>query len=207
MAELVQLTRDAGVGVITDANGNGAIDLADLADVNLDGIIDNSDSFADDRNPTTYDNELLDAHFITGDGRGNENIGLTAVHFIFHAEHNRQVEEMKSTIMSTGDANFIAQWQLADGSWNGERLFQAARAATEMQYQHLVFEEFARKIQPQVNIFAGFESDLDPAIVAEFAHTVYRFGHSMLTASIQTSTSSMPIPCILPKMVAGISSD
>ncbi len=26
-----------------------------------------------------YDNELLDSHFITGDGRGNENIGLTAV--------------------------------------------------------------------------------------------------------------------------------
>ena len=30
-----------------------------------------------------YDNELLDAHFIAGDGRVNENIGLTAVHEIF----------------------------------------------------------------------------------------------------------------------------
>ena len=27
--------------------------------------------------PGTYDDELLDAHFITGDGRGNENIALT----------------------------------------------------------------------------------------------------------------------------------
>ncbi len=36
----------------------------------------------------TYDNELLDRHFITGDGRGNENIGLTAVHAVFHSEHN-----------------------------------------------------------------------------------------------------------------------
>lgn len=33
----------------------------------------------------TYDNELLDRHFITGDGRGNENIGLTAVHAVFTA--------------------------------------------------------------------------------------------------------------------------
>src|SRR5690606_25185673 len=30
-----------------------------------------------------YDDELLDAHFITGDGRGNENIGLTTIHHIF----------------------------------------------------------------------------------------------------------------------------
>ena len=33
--------------------------------------------------------------------------------------------------------------------WDGERLFQAAKFGTEMQYQHLVFEEFARKVQPQ----------------------------------------------------------
>ncbi len=47
----------------------------------------------------TYDNELLDRHFITGDGRGNENIGLTTVHHIFHQEHNRQVEQQKLTIL------------------------------------------------------------------------------------------------------------
>ena len=42
-----------------------------------------------------YDNELLDAHYIAGDGRANENIGLTAVHSIFHSEHNRLVEQTK----------------------------------------------------------------------------------------------------------------
>ena len=30
----------------------------------------------------------------------------------------------------------------------------------------------------------GFDATIDPAIVAEFAHTVYRFGHSMLTETI-----------------------
>ncbi len=133
---------------------------------------------------TTYDNELLDAHFATGDGRGNENIGLTSVHHVFHSEHNRLVDQFQQTILATGDAAFIAQWQLPDGSWNGERIFQAARFGTEMQYQHLVFEEFARKVQPEVNIFAGYDSTIDPAIFAEFAHTVYRFGHSMLTETI-----------------------
>ncbi len=45
-----------------------------------------------------YDNELLNEHFITGDGRGNENIGLSTVHFIFHAEHNSRIPEIKALI-------------------------------------------------------------------------------------------------------------
>jgi Ca2+-binding RTX toxin-like protein len=72
--------------------------------------------------------------------------------------------------------------------WNGERLFQVAKFGTEMQYQHLVFEEFARTIQPNIDLFFAptqvYDVDLDPAIVAEFAHTVYRFGHSMLTETV-----------------------
>ncbi len=70
-------------------------------------------------------------------------------------------------------------------AWDGERLFQAARFATEMQYQHLVFEEFARRIQPAVDPFIFNNTpETNPAIVAEFAHTVYRFGHSMLTGTV-----------------------
>lgn len=147
-----------------------------------------------------YDNELLDAHFVAGDGRVNENIGLTAVHHVFHAEHNRMVEHNKDVILSTaagGDLDFLNEWLLEDVAalpadvgtlvWDGERLFQSAKFTTEMQYQHLVFEEFARKIQPQINPFVvpdGFDVTIDPSIVAEFAHVVYRFGHSMLTESI-----------------------
>ncbi|WPC06764.1 peroxidase family protein [Pseudomonas benzenivorans] len=159
-----------------------------------------SDSAVGLSEPGTYDNELLDAHFITGDGRVNENIGLTAVHHVFHSEHNRLVELTKEVAVEAavaGDLAFLNQWLLtpvaavpADLStlvWNGERLFQAAKFGTEMQYQHLVFEEFARKVQPQVDEFLapdGFDVTIDPSIVAEFAHTVYRFGHSMLTETV-----------------------
>ena len=62
----------------------------------------------------TYDNELLDSHYITGDGRGNENVGLTAVHTIFHSEHNRLVEANKATILQSGDLAFINEWLLVD---------------------------------------------------------------------------------------------
>src|SRR5215475_745538 len=155
----------------------------------------------DDHLTGTYDDELLAEHFMAGDGRVNENIGLTAVHHVFHAEHNRLVDHTKDVVLataSTGDVSFLNEWLLtpvpavpADLStlvWDGERLFQAARFGTEMQYQHLVFEEFARKIQPNIDPFFAttqvYDSDINPAIVAEFAHTVYRFGHSMLLDQI-----------------------
>src|SRR4029450_11737336 len=62
--------------------------------------------------PGTYDNELLDAHYMAGDGRVNENIGLTAVHQIFHSEHNRLVDHVKDVILQSGDVAFLNQWLL-----------------------------------------------------------------------------------------------
>jgi Ca2+-binding RTX toxin-like protein len=164
-----------------DTDGNGVIDGAELA-----------------AQAGRYDGELLDRHFITGDGRGNENIGLSAVHHIFHQEHNRQVEQQKMTILSSGNLDFINEWLLTDIpeggpiptsaaglNWDGERLFQAGRFATEMQYQHLVFEEFARKVQPDIDPFVfNNVTEINPAVFAEFANTVYRFGHSMLTDTV-----------------------
>ncbi|WP_051294544.1 peroxidase family protein [Gemmobacter nectariphilus] len=144
----------------------------------------------------TYDNELLDRHYIVGDGRGNENIALTAVHTIFHGEHNRQVEAIKAQLLDAGDVDFLNEWlavpvsgipaDLSDLQWNGERLFQAARFSTEMVYQHLVFEEFVRAIAPQIDPFVFSNTvELDGAIFEEFAQVVYRFGHSMLNETVQ----------------------
>jgi hypothetical protein len=184
-----------------DADGDGFAN----SDFDKNGVVSAAELVADDKNEGTYDDEMLNAHFVTGDGRGNENIALTAVHSIFHSEHNRLVEVNKATILESGDLAFINEWLSVDiasldviataeqkaalladvAAWDGERLFQAARFGTEMQYQHLVFEEFARRVQPMVDPFIFNSSvDLDPAIVAEFAHTVYRFGHSMLTGTV-----------------------
>ncbi len=192
-------------GDLVDADGSGMIDIGDLADVNLDGVINDADLVADDRNPLTYDSEMLDSHFLTGDGRGNENIALTAVHSVFHAEHNRLAEANKQTILDSGDLDFLNEWLAAPVTefpadqtaidaliWNGNRLFQAARFVTEMQYQHLVFEEFARTIAPGIDLFPGStDAQVDPDIIAEFAHAVYRFGHSMLTDTVNRLDSNL----------------
>ncbi|MCE7914935.1 MAG: heme peroxidase [Nitrosomonas sp. PRO4] len=189
----------AGGGVAVPANAirTGHAFLDDIAHTaaprDLNGVMKQADADAGigltGSSALFYDDELLDRHFITGDGRGNENIGLTTVHTVFHAEHNRTVDFIKDLITDSGDPAFIAQWHTPngtpDGQWDGERLFQAARFATEMQYQHLVFEEFARKVQPNVDVFIGYNSTINPAIMAEFAHVVYRFGHSMLTETVE----------------------
>ena len=154
--------------------------------------------------PGTYDNELLDRHFATGDGRGNENIGLTAIHSVFHSEHNRLVADYQQTILDSGDLNLINEWlavpvtavptgaAIASLVWNGERLFQAGRFVTEMQYQHMVFEEFARAVQPSIDPFVfSHSADINPAIMEEFANVVYRFGHSMLRDNVARLDSDL----------------
>lgn len=179
-------------------------DIAHTAAPKAGLVADDDDAIGGVQAPGTYDDELLDRHFITGDGRGNENIGLTAVHAVFHDEHNRLIEQYKTTILESGDIDLINEWLMpshqitelpADTStlvWNGEYLFQAGRFTTEMQYQHLVFEEFARTVQPAVDPFVFSNSaDINPAIFAEFAHVVYRFGHSMLTETVARTDIDM----------------
>jgi Ca2+-binding RTX toxin-like protein len=145
--------------------------------------------------PGTYDDEMLDAHFTCGDPRCNENIALTSIHHVFFSEHNRLVAQIEDVLThDTTGATSLADWQLPDGagagpdSWNGERIFQAARFVNEMEYQHVVFEEFARKVAPGIKEFTGYNPDVNPAINDEFAQAVYRFGHSMLDEDVARTT-------------------
>jgi len=165
-----------------------------------------------------YDDELLNSHFICGDGRCNENIALSTVHQIFHSEHNRLVDDEQNTLNQPGNEGLKADYLATNCPspdctthdplpalqtfTNGERMFQAARFVTEMEYQHLVFEEFARKIQPAVRPFHVYNADINSAIPAEYAHAIYRFGHSMLNdevarqqrdASNNLTDSSVPL--------------
>ncbi|MCS6622530.1 hypothetical protein N0B44_06390, partial [Roseibacterium beibuensis] len=213
---------NGGLGIsIVGAIDTGHPFLADIAHTAVPGGLEDGDITVGLDNgglstDGTYDNELLDAHFMAGDGRANENVGLTAVHHVFHSEHNRLVDHTKAVVLADAQAMlddgasqaeavaFLNEWLIDDVAvvpatdaglvWDGERVFQAAKFGTEMQYQHLVFEEFARKIQPAINTFLvpdGYDVSIDPSIVAEFAHVIYRFGHSMLTETIDRFDPNM----------------
>src|SRR3954469_18863100 len=148
----------------------------------------------------TYDDEMLNAHAACGDGRCNENIALTSIHQVFHSEHNRLVGDIDTKLHQAGNAALLAAYQApgvtgqngTGGYRYGERLFQAARFVTEMEYQHLVFEEFARKVVPAIRPFHVYSPDINAAIEAEFAHAVYRFGHSMLDDDV-ARTNADPV--------------
>jgi Ca2+-binding RTX toxin-like protein len=168
---------------VADPRGCKSPDADAVAGTQLDG-----------QAASTYDDELLDSHFTAGDGRVNENIALSAVHQIFHSEHDRLVGDINNTLTTKVPQSVLDQWQKTTGpaGWNyGQRLFQAARFVTEMEYQHLVFEEFARKVQPAIDPFHVYHSDVNPTIPAEFAHAVYRFGHSMLTETIDRTAPTI----------------
>lgn len=167
---------------------------------------------------TGYNPDTLGSHFITGDGRGNENIGLTAVHHIFHSEHNRMVEHVRDVLSQPENAELLKAYRGEAHAWPNQRerdilpgpeaddwsfeqrLFQAARYVTEMEYQHLVFEEFARSVAPAIEAVVFNENSYNPNInadmPAEFANVVYRFGHSMMTENIDRrgfGTDSIPL--------------
>jgi len=92
------------------------------------GLVPDADSVASadfaSQPAGTYDDEMLDAHFCAGDGRVNENIGLTSIHQIFHSEHDRLVADIKNVLTNdTSDTGVAAlpEWKLASGSdgWKG----------------------------------------------------------------------------------------
>jgi Ca2+-binding RTX toxin-like protein len=202
-----QLVTSAG---LVEGNPASPISTANAERTNHAFLDDIAHGAAPDPNGLSgYDNVALDEHFVTGDGRGNENIGLTAVHHVFHAEHNRMAGEIRKILDKPENAELKKAYQGVPNDyqevmgepvpsgpeaddWSYEqRLFQAARFPTEMQYQHLVFEEFARKVQPAIDAIVlnenSYDATIDPAIQAEYAHVVYRFGHSMLTEDIERS--------------------
>ena len=138
-----------------------------------------------------YDDELLAEHFISGDGRNNENYPLTAVHGIFQAEHNRVFGQLQALIAARGP-EYAAQW-------TGDMLFEATKIVVEAQYQQIVFDEYLARLTPNIDAYAGFTNlTLDPTISSEFAHAAFRFGHTQVSETTNFITKSGAIGAAQP---------
>ncbi|MFN9070315.1 MAG: peroxidase family protein, partial [Cyanobacteriota bacterium] len=134
------------------------------------------------------DPSRLNQHAVGGDGRLNENIGLTSMHEIFVDTHNNILKQIKADLAQNAGNNGNNQ------ALSGEELFQLAKLANENFYQHHVLQEYARRITPNLGAFAGpaaannNNAGFNASILAEFAHSAFRFGHAQLTESVALNT-------------------
>jgi len=80
-------------------------------------------------------------HYIAGDGRVNENIGLTAVHHVWHEEHNFQVRNIQQAVTAedlrqerldqhnTYNHDLLHEWQIATGQLDAQGNYVQVDAA------------------------------------------------------------------------------
>ena len=148
-------------------------------------------------------------HYIAGDGRVNENFGLTSIHHIFHEEHNYQIQNLMDAIhredIISGDATHakLHEFQIDAGfgtdpttgdyldaagniSWDQDKMFLGAKLVVEMEYQHAAVDQYARNVSPNIQEFVGYSSSINSAVSLEYAQAAFRFGHSTLRETIDT---------------------
>ena len=153
--------------------------------------------------------ESVGDHYVAGDGRSNENIGLTAIHHVFHEEHNYQVRNIEKAILvqdtravTLGDSShsIAHDWQVvtstkdASGNytfgaggtiaWDDSKIFSAAKLTVEMEYQHAAVDQYARTITPDLPEFVGYNSGENASVSLEYAQAAFRFGHSTMRETI-----------------------
>ncbi|CAL8111499.1 unnamed protein product [Orchesella dallaii] len=118
--------------------------------------------------------------FAAGDGRVNEQPGLTTMHTIWMRQHNLIADKLSEI----------------NPHWEEERLFQETRKIIIAQLQFITYREFLPLILgPDVikvfglrllktGYYAGYNDTIDATIPSVFAAAAFRFGHSLVQPSI-----------------------
>jgi len=126
--------------------------------------------FAGLPNPaTTPADATFENLYYAGDNRANQQPPLIALQTVWAREHNYQVDQLTPYATAHG--------------WTQDQLFEAARAISEAEFQHIVYNEYVPTLigTHAENLLAAYKSghpgDIDPGIINEWTTVAFRFGH------------------------------
>ena len=119
--------------------------------------------------------------YLAGDIRVNENAVLTSMHTLFVREHNRLCIEILAK--SPGLAG------------NDEAVYQMSRKIVGGLMQSVTFNEFLPTLlgANALPAYNGYDPTVNPTITNAFSTAAYRFGHSMLSSTLQLGTDGNTI--------------
>jgi peroxidase len=114
-------------------------------------------------------------NYFAGDNRVNQTPLLISQQVIWAREHNYQVDKLTPYAKKYG--------------WTEDQLFEAARAITEAEWQHVVYNEYLPKLigTHALSEYKGYNKNVDPSIINEFTTVAFRFGHD------QSSQTQQPL--------------
>lgn len=114
--------------------------------------------------------------FVAGDIRANEQPVLTSLHTLFVREHNRIATALNKRF----------------DCWSEEQLFHNTRKIVSAQIQLITYEHFLPTIlgaKHGLPSYNGYKPDVDPSIDNFFSTCAFRFGHSMVSDTLEVLQS------------------
>jgi hypothetical protein len=124
--------------------------------------------------------------YLNGDPRTEDNVMLTSIQTIFLREHNRIARELQN--------------QHPD--WSSDDLYETARKINIAVYNNIIYDEYLPALlgtelaklynllpQPK-GYFYGYNPQIYPQVINEFATAAFRYGHTQLAQSSHTATKN-----------------
>ena len=137
-------------------------------------------AFQDGRMLTGANNLMPDddqGSFMGGDIRANEQLALMSMHTLFMREHNRLAVEIATRATDLPN----------EATARDEEIYQRARKLVGAELQTITYHEFLPALlgdQMFSMESAEYDPTVDVTVANEFAHALYRFGHSMLPSQL-----------------------
>ena len=128
--------------------------------------------------------------------RCNENIALSAIHQVFHSEHDRLVAQIEDVLThDTSGATTLSDWQLPGRRSEPDRTAgtvsgssRPPASSTRWSTSTWCSASSRARWRRASRRSTATHPDVNPAIHDEFAQAVYRFGHSMLDEDVARKT-------------------